>query len=57
MMLSSSPVPRSGWISFYIRSEGDVEKAIRLLRLSYNNVANSRLRDKANIARASFYTQ
>ncbi len=25
----------SGWISFYIRSEKDIEKAIALLRLSY----------------------
>lgn len=28
-------LPESGWISFYIREEGDVEKAIGLFRESY----------------------
>lgn len=28
-------LPESGWISFYMRTEADVEKAIWLLRLSY----------------------
>ena len=28
--------PSSGWVSFYIRAEGDVEKAIRLFERSYN---------------------
>jgi predicted DNA-binding protein (MmcQ/YjbR family) len=29
-------LPESGWVSFYIREEGDVENAIALLRESYN---------------------
>ena len=28
-------LPDSGWVSFYLREEGDVEKAIALLRRSY----------------------
>ncbi len=28
-------LPGSGWISFYIKSESDIEKAISLLRRSY----------------------
>jgi len=28
-------LPDTGWISFYIRSEGDVERAVWLYRLSY----------------------
>jgi hypothetical protein len=28
-------LPESGWISFYLRAEGDVERALWLLRLSY----------------------
>lgn len=28
-------LPKSGWVSFYIREETDVEKGIELLRLSY----------------------
>ena len=29
-------LPNSGWISFYLREAGDVEKAIALFRLSYD---------------------
>ena len=29
-------LPETGWISFYIREEADVERAIDLLRLSYD---------------------
>jgi hypothetical protein len=29
-------LPESGWISFYLREPGDVERAIELLRLSYS---------------------
>jgi hypothetical protein len=29
-------LPDSGWISFYIREAQDVERAVELLRLSYN---------------------
>lgn len=28
-------LPETGWISFYLRAEGDVEKAITLLRESF----------------------
>jgi hypothetical protein len=28
-------LPETGWVSFYIRQEGDVEKAIALLRESF----------------------
>lgn len=28
-------LPETGWVSFYLREEGDVEKAIALLRRSY----------------------
>jgi predicted DNA-binding protein (MmcQ/YjbR family) len=28
-------LPESGWISFYIREEGDVDRAIKLLEKSY----------------------
>jgi len=34
--------PKSGWISFYIRSEDDVEAAIALLRLNYDRLAKRR---------------
>jgi len=28
-------LPETGWVSFYLRDEGDVERAIALLRRSY----------------------
>ena len=28
-------LPESGWVSFYLRGEGDVEKAIELLRENF----------------------
>ena len=28
-------LPETGWVSFYLREEGDVQKAIELLRRSY----------------------
>ena len=28
-------LPETGWVSFYLREEGDVERAIALLRRSY----------------------
>lgn len=28
-------LPETGWVSFYLRQEGDVQKAIALLRRSY----------------------
>jgi len=35
-------LPESGWISFYIREPGDVEKAIGLLRKSYDIASKQR---------------
>jgi hypothetical protein len=29
-------VPETGWVSFYLREEGDIERAIALLERSYN---------------------
>jgi hypothetical protein len=29
-------LPETGWVSFYVRAEGDVERAIELFRLSYD---------------------
>jgi hypothetical protein len=29
-------LPESGWVSFYIRQEGDIEQAIALLQRSYD---------------------
>jgi predicted DNA-binding protein (MmcQ/YjbR family) len=29
-------LPETGWISFYLREEGDVERAINLLKRSYD---------------------
>jgi predicted DNA-binding protein (MmcQ/YjbR family) len=37
-------LPVSGWISFYIREEADVERAIDLLRLSYDLAAKQKAR-------------
>ena len=28
-------LPETGWVSFYLRKDGDVERAIRLLKRSY----------------------
>ena len=35
-------LPRSGWISFKLRTERDVDEAVALLRLSYEIVHTSR---------------
>jgi hypothetical protein len=35
-------LPKSGWVSFYIQEEDDVEKAIELLRFSFD-LASQRL--------------
>ena len=35
-------LPESGWVSFYIREEADVQKAIDLLRLSYDLAAKQK---------------
>ncbi len=29
--------PQAGWVTFRIRSEGDVEKAKEIIRLAYDN--------------------
>lgn len=35
-------LPESGWISFYIREESDIEKAINLLKKSYEIALNKK---------------
>lgn len=35
-------LPATGWVSFYIREQGDVERAIALLRRSYELAARQR---------------
>jgi hypothetical protein len=39
--------PDSGWVSFYLRAEGDPEKAIELLRRSFE-IARSPLEQRQN---------
>jgi Luciferase len=39
-------LPASGWVSLYIRNAGDVEKAIALLRRSYDLAAKRRVGEK-----------
>ena len=40
-------LPESGWISFYIRTKADIEKAIGLLRMSYELAAEQQNRRKS----------
>jgi hypothetical protein len=37
-------LPDSGWVSFYLHEEGDVERAIDLLRRSYDLAVNQKIR-------------
>ncbi len=37
-------LPQSGWVSFYIRTEADIERGISLLRRSYDLAVNARER-------------
>jgi predicted DNA-binding protein (MmcQ/YjbR family) len=37
-------LPDSGWVSFYIREPADVERAVQLLRQSYEIAINQRKR-------------
>lgn len=37
-------LPDSGWITFFVRTEGDIEKAIELFRISYDTA----MRQKKN---------
>jgi len=39
-------LPESGWVSFYLRQEADVERAIALLRESYELALAQRARSK-----------
>jgi hypothetical protein len=41
-------LPDSGWISFYLREPGDVERAIALLRESYDLAVAQRSRGRAS---------
>ncbi|MBI3896656.1 MAG: DUF5519 family protein [Acidobacteria bacterium] len=36
--------PESGWISFYIRGENDVDAALELMRLSFNHAQQQKSR-------------
>jgi hypothetical protein len=38
-------LPASGWISFYLRQDDDVQQALRLFRLSYLSKRARRLKD------------
>jgi luciferase-like monooxygenase len=44
-------LPESGWVSFYIREPEDIEKAIALLRRSYDLAVNQRSEARAQKAR------
>ncbi len=44
-------LPESGWVSFYIREPEDIEKAIALLRRSYDLAVNQRVEARAREAR------
>ncbi len=37
-------LPDTGWVSFYLRDPGDVERAIELLRISYDLAARQQAR-------------
>lgn len=39
-------LPRSGWVSFYIREPADIERAIELLRLSFDQANRAYERTK-----------
>ncbi|HEY2980777.1 MAG TPA: luciferase family protein [Anaerolineales bacterium] len=41
-------LPESGWVSFYLREEGDVERAIALLKRSYNLAMQQKSRTSAS---------
>jgi hypothetical protein len=36
-------LPESGWVSFYIRTENDIQEAINLLRLSFDIASKRKL--------------
>ena len=40
-------LPESGWVSFYIRQEEDAERAIELLRLSFELAERQQARMRA----------
>jgi predicted DNA-binding protein (MmcQ/YjbR family) len=44
-------LPESGWVSFYIREPEDIEKAIALLRRSYDLAVNQRADARAREAK------
>jgi len=39
-------LPKSGWVSIFLRNPADVERAVRLLRRSYEIALASQTRDK-----------
>ena len=44
-------LPETGWVSFYIREPGDVEKAVALLRRSYDLAVTQKIEAEARQAR------
>lgn len=44
-------LPQSGWVSFYLREEGDVEHAINLLARSYELALEQQARKDGSIPR------
>jgi Family of unknown function (DUF5519) len=39
-------LPESGWVSVWLREAGDVDRAVELLKLSFETAAERRLREK-----------
>jgi hypothetical protein len=44
-------LPESGWVSFYLWEAGDVERAVELLRLSFELAANQKSRSGSAMER------
>ena len=44
-------LPQSGWVSFYLREEGDVERAVSLLARSYELACEQQARKSGEIPR------
>ncbi len=42
-------LPETGWISFYVRQEGDVERAIALLHRSYELALSQKTRKQESV--------
>jgi hypothetical protein len=44
-------LPQSGWVSFYLREEGDVERAVSLLARSYELAREQQARKSGEVPR------